>query len=197
MKILNFFPTESKSQKEPQLSLMADSSLLKDGKPFYIPDFDTQFTARPAMMVQICRLGKNIAPKFAHRYYNAVGVAVCVTAQTLFESLKSRNEPTDLATSFDGAAILSNLKTIEEPHVIDAETRFNIKVNDTIVWNFQVSESNVAIDNLISNVSRYFTLKIGDYILIGIPNMESITLYRDMHITATINGESILSMHVK
>lgn len=197
MKILNILPSADSHSEMPQISLMADSSLLKDGKPFFIPDFDTLFTARPAMVVQICRLGKNIAPKFAHRYYNAIGLGVCVTAKNLFDSLKAANESTALAISFDGSAILSDMKMLEEPHSIAADTHFSISVNGTELWNFNATQSKVNIENLIANISRYYTLKIGDYLLIGIPEIAPHPLMRDMHITGTINGENLLSMHIK
>lgn len=197
MKILNIFPHIEDSDKMPQISLMADSSLLKDGKPFFIPDFDSAFTARPAMVVQICRLGKNIAPKFAHRYYNAIGVAVCVTAQTLYDTLKANNECTDLATSFDGSVILSDLKLLDEPHTISPDTHFTVNVDDATVWDFTSSKSSVIIDELIAGISRYYTMKIGDYLLLGIPGENPLQLQRDMLISATIDGEIAMSMHIK
>ena len=197
MKILNIISDSEDSAKLPGLSLMADSSLLKDGKPFFIPDFDTLFTARPAMVVQICRLGKNIAPKFAHRYYNAIGVAVCVTAQNLYDSLKAANESTALATSFDGSAILSNMKALDEPHSVAASTHFCISIDGNAIWDFNAAQSHTDIDNIIGRISRYYTLKIGDYLLIGIPGANPVPLRRDMHITGSIDDENLLSMHVK
>ena len=75
---------------EPTIFMKSDSSLLKDGKPFFIPDFSSEIHYETELVVKIDRLGKNIAERFAHRYYSEVTVGIDFTARDLQRRLREQ-----------------------------------------------------------------------------------------------------------
>ena len=90
----------------PRIWLKADSALLTHGKPMFKPDFTQELSAAPYLALRISRMGKSIPARFAHRYYDAVGVAVDFTAEDVLRQLRSEGEPWDMAKSFDGSVCL-------------------------------------------------------------------------------------------
>ena len=92
--------------EEPVIFTKADSSLLRDGKPFFLPDDLGRIEYETELVVRICRLGKSIPVRFAHRYYDAVTVGVDFTARELQRRLRAEGKPWDLCKSFDGAAVV-------------------------------------------------------------------------------------------
>lgn len=179
------------------VSLLADSALLKDGKPFFIPDFSDRFTAIPALVIHINRLGKNIARKFAHRYYDAVGIGVCITAEPLYDSLLQKGLPADIAFSFDGAAILGDFLDVGQFQVEAEIAEAHFEVGGNLQWQFKISDLYVYVDSLIEYLSKFYTMKIGDYLYITHPQAQHLVLERDMHLTGGINAVSLLSMRIK
>lgn len=105
--------TINNTPSQPQVFLMADSSLLKDGKPLFLPDFAEKFIARPVFIVRINRLGKNIAKRFASRYYDAVTVGLCVEALG-FKHSNTIAGCDSVVNAFDGAAVLGDFIPVEE-----------------------------------------------------------------------------------
>ena len=92
--------------KEPVIFLKPDSAILKDGKPFFIPDFSNEVHYETEVVVRICRLGKNIAPRFAHRYYDAVTVGIDFTARDLQRKFREAGNPWELCKGFDNSAAI-------------------------------------------------------------------------------------------
>ena len=182
------------SQQEdglPGIYLMCDSSLLKDGKPFFVPDFADSFVAYPTIVVQICRLGKNIARRFAHRYYDKMTVGLSVEAVGMNDRFAGGGCGA-LNRAFDGAAILGDM--IDAP----AEPTVEYAVTEAGCECFAGSTAMLrhGIDELIEHVSRYMTLKIGDYIFVSRPQ-EGVPLRIGMQIAATIAGQEVLRVKVK
>ena len=98
---------------EPTIFMKSDSSLLKDGKPFFIPDFSSEIHYETEIVVKIDRLGKNIAERFAHRYYNEVTVGIDFTARDLQNKLRAQGLPWEISKAFDNSAVLGTFVPLE------------------------------------------------------------------------------------
>jgi len=180
--------------ERPTIYLMADSSLLKDGKPFFIPDFAERFVAHPSLVVRINRLGKNISRKFAKRYYDAVTVGLCVKAEGVKEKFHDEN-PGALAVAFDGAAILGDFQEIGDSIDVNA-IGYKLFVDGNEVAAARTQDMTLDIDGLIEYISKYFTLKIGDILFTGY-NEAQIELKINSHIEGLLDGERRLDFKVK
>jgi 2-keto-4-pentenoate hydratase/2-oxohepta-3-ene-1,7-dioic acid hydratase in catechol pathway len=100
--------------KEPVIFLKPDSALLKDGKPFFIPDFSERVEYETELVVRICRLGKNIAPRYAYRYYDAVTVGIDFTARDLQSRFRANGLPWELCKGFDSSAAIGDFVPISK-----------------------------------------------------------------------------------
>lgn len=177
----------------PGIFLMADSSILKDGKPFFIPDFSSDFEATTALAYRVCRLGKNISKKFAHRYYDAVTLGLNLTAQDIKEKLLAAGQPTDFATSFDGAAIMGDFMPIEQ---YNGEINYSLQVNDQEICTNTSANMIYDIDSIIEYISRFYTLKIGDIIFTG-SGSKSFKIDFNQEFKGYLNGNKILNFKTK
>jgi len=145
-----------------------DSALLKDNKPFFLPDFSKEIHHEIELVVKISRLGKNIEAKFAHRYYDEIGLGIDFTARDLQRQLIEKGLPWEKAKAFDSSAVLG--KFIPKDELGDlGHILFSLKKNGEVV---QSGDSQLMIfpfDTIIEHVSKYVTLKIGDLIYTGTP----------------------------
>ncbi len=153
---------------EPVFFMKPDSALLKDNKPFFLPDFSKEIHHEIELVVKISRLGKNIEARFAHRYYEEIGLGIDFTARDLQRQLIEKGLPWEKAKAFDSSAVLGKFMTKEElgdpGHIL-----FSLHRNGEVV---QSGDSQLMIfpfDAIIENVSKYVTLKIGDLIYTGTP----------------------------
>lgn len=153
---------------EPVFFMKPDSALLKDNKPFFLPDFSKEIHHEIELVVKICRLGKNIEAKFAHRYYDEIGLGIDFTARDLQRQLIEKGLPWEKAKAFDSSAVLG--KFIPKVEMGDlGHILFSLKRNGEVV---QSGDSQLMIfpfDTIIEHVSKYLTLKIGDLIYTGTP----------------------------
>lgn len=154
---------------EPVIFMKPDSALLRNNEPFYIPDFSKDVHYECELIVRINRLGKNIETRFANRYYDELGLGIDFTARDLQNQLKDKGLPWEKAKAFDRSAVISSefIPTSELPDL--NAIRFQLKKNGETVQNGDSSFMLFPIDELISQVSKYFTLKIGDLIYTGTP----------------------------
>ena len=153
---------------EPVFFMKPDSALLKDNKPFFLPDFSKEIHHEIELVIKISRLGKNIEARFAHRYYEEIGLGIDFTARDLQRQLIEKGLPWEKAKAFDSSAVLGKFMTKEElgdpGHIL-----FSLHKNGEVV---QSGDSQLMIfpfDAIIENVSKYVTLKIGDLIYTGTP----------------------------
>lgn len=179
------------NEPRPEVVMMTDSSLLKAGKPFFVPDFADRFMARPYMVLRIGRLGKNIAKRFAWRYIDGVTLGFAVEAQGLHEQFAD-DGPGAVANAFDGAAILGDFitpeKVLTDPFVVTVNGELYLQCIRGLLF--------ILIENMIEYVSRYFTLKIGDLIYVcGVG--PDIQLQQESTVTAAINGNEVIHFKVK
>ena len=169
--------------QEPVIFMKPDSALLKDSKPFFIPDFCEQVDYETEMVVRICRLGKNISERFAHRYYDAVTVgierfahryydAVTVgidfTARDLQRKFRAEGKPWELCKGFDSSAAIGDWVPVEKLGDIQ-KLNFHLNIDGKTVQQGNTADMLFSVDQIIAYVSRFCTLKIGDLLFTGTP----------------------------
>lgn len=154
--------------KQPVIFMKPDTALLKENKPFFIPDFSNEIHYETEVVVKICRLGKNIAPKFAHRYYDELTVGIDFTARDVQRDLKEKGLPWEIAKAFDNSAALG--KFVPKEQFEDVQNiNFGLDINDERRQQGNTCDMIYGIDDIVAYISRYFTLKIGDLIFTGTP----------------------------
>ena len=159
---------QNEKPTDPVVFLKPDTAILLKKQPFFIPDFSDDVHYEVEVLVKINRVGKHIDKKFAHKYYNEIGLGIDFTARDLQGKLKGKGLPWEKAKSFDGAAVIGNWMDKNELADVD-NIGFSLKKNDIIVQNGNTSHMLWKINELIEYVSKYFTLKIGDIIFTGTP----------------------------
>ena len=152
----------------PVLFLKPETSLIHKKQPFFIPSFSNEIHHEIEIIVKINRLGKSIATKYSHKYYDKIGLGIDFTARDLQLKLKNKGMPWEKSKAFDGSALVGcwvNKNEIEDLDNID----FYLKKNEKIVQRGNTSNMLWKIDELVSEISNFFTLKIGDIIFTGTP----------------------------
>lgn len=159
---------ENNKPKEPVLFLKPDSSIILNNKPFFIPDFSQNIHYELELIIKISRLGKHIQEKFSHKYYDFIGLGIDFTARDLQSDLKSKGLPWEKSKAFDGSCFIS--KWINKSEFNDVNNlNFNLNKNGKTVQKTNSKLMLWKIDELISYISTFFTLKIGDVIFTGTP----------------------------
>ena len=159
---------ENNKPKEPVLFLKPDSSIILNNKPFFIPDFSQNIHYELELIIKISRLGKHIEEKFSHKYYDFIGLGIDFTARDLQSDLKSKGLPWEKSKAFDGSCFIS--KWINKSEFNDVNNlNFNLNKNGKTVQKTNSKLMLWKIDELISYISTFFTLKIGDVIFTGTP----------------------------
>lgn len=153
---------------EPVLFLKPDSAILPKHNPFYIPEFTQDLHYEVEIIVRINRLGKYIATRFAHKYYDEIGLGIDFTARDLQNKLKDKGLPWEKAKAFDGSAVIGEF--VSKTNFVDVQNiSFSLYKNENKVQSGNTSLMLWKIDELIAHISEYFTLKIGDIIFTGTP----------------------------
>ncbi|OXB00021.1 fumarylacetoacetate hydrolase family protein [Flavobacterium pectinovorum] len=153
---------------EPVIFMKPDSAVLLKQYPFVIPEFSEEIHHEIEIIVKINKVGKYIEPKFAHKYYDEISVGIDFTARDLQAKLKEKGLPWEKAKAFDGSAIIGDF--LPKTDFISMENlSFELTNNAKTVQKGNTSHMLWKIDELISYVSQFFTLKIGDIIFTGTP----------------------------
>ena len=181
--------------EEPVVFLKADSSLLKDKKPFFLPEELGQVDYETELVVRICRLGKSIPQRFAHRYYDAVTCGIDFTARDLQRKCREKGPPWTLCKGFDGAAVIGEWVPVEKFRDIQA-IHFHLDINGTTVQEGCTSDMLYGVDELIAYISQWFTLKTGDLIYTGTP-MGVGPVHIDDHLEGWLEERKVLEFNVK
>jgi acylpyruvate hydrolase len=156
---------------EPLFFLKPDSAILAHRHPFYLPDWSQEIHYEVELLVRISKLGKSIAPEFAHRYYDAISLGIDFTARDIQAEVKAKGHPWEKAKAFDGSAVISrewlpldsNQKGVLNKH-------FRLERNGEVVQQGKSKDMLFDIDQLIAYVSKFMTLKLGDVIFTGTPS---------------------------
>ncbi|CAI8336955.1 MAG: fumarylacetoacetate hydrolase family protein [Flavobacteriaceae bacterium] len=155
--------------KDPVIFLKTDTSIILKNQPFFIPNFSNDVHHEVELLVKIKKVGKHIDSKFSHKYYDQVSLGIDFTARDLQSELKSKGLPWEKAKAFDGSALIGKWvdKTkFQNIHNLD----FSLELNENVVQKGNSSLMLWNIDEIISYVSQFFTLKIGDVIFTGTPS---------------------------
>ncbi|MFT4973108.1 MAG: 2-keto-4-pentenoate hydratase/2-oxohepta-3-ene-1,7-dioic acid hydratase in catechol pathway [Saprospiraceae bacterium] len=159
---------QNERPEEPVVFMKPDSAVLLKQHPFVIPEFSEDVHHELEIIVKISKVGKYIEPRFSHKYYDEISVGIDFTARDLQSKLKGKGLPWEKAKAFDGSAVIGDFLPKEQFSSLENIT-FELTNNDKSV---QIGDSSLmlwSIDELISYVSQYFTLKIGDVIFTGTP----------------------------
>jgi len=160
---------ENERPKNPVVFIKADSAILPKEQDFYLPPFSNNVHHEVELLVKITKVGKHIAKEFAHKYYDEVSLGIDFTARDVQDELKSKGLPWEKAKSFDGSAVIG--KWVSKSKYKDLnDLNFSLKRNNEVVQSASSELMLWKIDELISYVSQFFTLKKGDIIFSGTPS---------------------------
>lgn len=159
---------ENERPSAPVVFLKPDTSVLLKKQPFFIPHFSKQVQHEVELLIKITKVGKHIDKKFAHKYYDEIGLGIDFTARDLQQQLKQKGLPWEKAKAFDGSAVIGKFVSKNQFESLDTIS-FSLKKNDQVVQQGNSSQMLWKFDELIEYISKYFTLKIGDVIFTGTP----------------------------
>lgn len=181
--------------KEPVIFSKPESAVIRENKPFFIPDFAERFDYETELVVRINRLGKNIPERFAHRYYDEVTLGIDFTARDMQEKLRKEGLPWELCKAFDGSAAIGEfIPKTELPPVKDIH--FHLDIEGETVQRGHTADMIHSVDSLIAYVSQFFTLKTGDLIFTGTPAGVG-PVNEGMHLNAYIEDRKVLEQRIK
>ncbi len=153
--------------EHPVIFMKPETALLKDNKPFFLPDFSSRIEYETEVVLRISKMGKNISEKFADRYFDAVGLGIDFTARDLQGEFKQKGIPWEICKAFDNSAPVSQFIPKEEVDVRNLD--FSLKLNGEEVQRGNTCDMIFSVDKIIAYVSQFFTLKTGDLIFTGTP----------------------------
>lgn len=154
--------------EKPVIFLKPDTAVLKDNRDFYYPDFSKAIHHEVEVVLRICKEGKHIGSKFAHTYYDAIGLGIDFTARDIQQQHKEKSLPWELAKAFDGSAPVSNLldkHTFGDVYNLD----FRLDKNGETVQTGNTKDLIFSFEDILVFVSQYITLRKGDLVFTGTP----------------------------
>lgn len=152
----------------PVFFLKPDTSLIRNNNPFFYPEFTNDLQYELEIVLRVNRLGRNISEKFAHRYFNEIGLGIDFTARDLQRLCKDKGMPWEMSKAFDGSAPISDFVTKDQFENLN-NIQFKLELNEKVVQNGNTSELIFNFDKIISYVSKFITLRTGDLIFTGTP----------------------------
>ena len=179
----------------PVIFLKPDTSIILKNQPFFIPDFSSEINYEVEIILKICKLGKHIENKYAHKYFNQIGLGIDFTARDTQNELKSNGLPWEKAKAFDGSALVGSW--FDKTKFQDLRNlNFSLNKNGKSVQIGNTSQMMWNFDELISEISKYFTLKIGDIIFTGTPSGVG-KVNKGDNLEGFIEGKSSFVINVK
>ena len=186
---------QNEKPTEPVVFLKPDSAILLKQHPFVIPEFSDDVHHEIEIIVKINKVGKYIEPKFAHKYYEEIGLGIDFTARDVKSKLKEKGLPWEKAKAFDHSAVIGSF-TSKKNYTSLENINFELKSNGTTVQEGNTSLMLWKIDELIAYVSQYFTLKIGDIIFTGTPKGVAKVTEGDV-LEGFIEGKSMFKIQIR
>lgn len=186
---------QNERPSEPVVFMKPDSAILLKQHPFVIPEFSSEIHHEIELIVKINKVGKYIEPKFAHKYYDEISVGIDFTARDLQNELKSKGLPWEKAKAFDGSAVIGEFLPKTQFNSLENLT-FGLTNNNITVQTGNTKNMLWKIDELISYVSQYFTLKIGDIIFTGSPEGVAAVQSEDV-LEGFLEGNKLISIQIK
>lgn len=182
--------------QEPVLFMKPDTALLKDGKPFFLPPFSERVEYETELVVRISRLGKNVAPRFAHRYYDAVTVGIDFTARDLQARLRAEGSPWEISKGFDGSAVIGDFVPVEELTGGVQDQHFSLRIGGKEVQRGHTADMIFPVDEIIAYISQFYTLRMGDLLFTGTPEGVGPVAIGD-HLQGFLGERQLLDFHVR
>ncbi|NNC86173.1 MAG: fumarylacetoacetate hydrolase family protein [Bacteroidia bacterium] len=180
---------------EPVIFIKPDTALLPKKNPFFYPSFSKDVHYEVELVIKINKMGKKIQPQFAHKYYNEVSVGIDFTARDVQKQLKEKGLPWEKAKAFDSSAPVGSFVSLSKFKSID-NISFSLKLNGELKQEGNTSNMLFKVNELISYVSSFVTLKKGDLLFTGTPEGVGPVAIND-HLEAFIEDEQLLSFNVK
>ena len=179
----------------PVIFIKPDSSIILKNQPFFIPDYSNEIHYEAEVILKICKLGKSIDKKFANRYYNKISLGIDFTARDLQNELKTMGLPWEKSKAFDGSALIGDwidkneFKNCNDLNFLLKKNGNDMQVGNTsnMLWSF---------DELISEISKFFTLKIGDVIFTGTPYRVNKVVENDVF-EGFIENKNVFKINIK
>ncbi|HSV77313.1 MAG TPA: fumarylacetoacetate hydrolase family protein [Bacteroidales bacterium] len=181
--------------ENPVFFMKPETALIKPGMPFFHPDFSSEIHYEVELVLRISKLGRHIQPKFAHTYYSEIGVGIDFTARDLQRACRQEGLPWEIAKAFDGSGPVSSfvpLRSLQSP----GDIRFSLKKNGDLVQHGRSTDLIFGFDALISYVSSFVTLKIGDLLFTGTPAGVGKVQVGD-HLEAFLEDKKMLDIRIK
>jgi 2-keto-4-pentenoate hydratase/2-oxohepta-3-ene-1,7-dioic acid hydratase in catechol pathway len=179
----------------PVFFLKPDSAILKNNKPFFLPDFSEEIDYEAEIVIKISKLGKGIAARYAHRYFDELTIGIDLTARDLQRKQIASGLPWEISKSFDGAAPLGKFIPVSSVKNIN-KIDFKLEINNKIVQKSCTSDMIFGIGEIISYISDFFTLKTGDLIFTGTPSGVG-PVKRNDNLVAYIGDRPLLDFMIK
>lgn len=187
---------QNETPSEPVLFLKPETALLPKNHPFYYPDHTEDLHFEVELVIRICKLGKHIDEKFAHKYYKKIGIGIDFTARDVQKACKEKGLPWEKAKAFDHSAPMGK-KFIELQNLANPDSiNFELHKNGEVVQSGDSAMMRYNFDQIIAHASKYFTLKIGDLIMTGTPAGVGKVKIGDT-LEAFIEGEKLLHLTIK
>lgn len=180
--------------ENPVVFLKPDSAILAKKMPFFIPSFSNDIHYEVEVLIKINKVGKYIDAKFAHKYYDEIGLGIDFTARDIQANCKEKGLPWEKAKAFDGSAVIGNFYSKDEFDLTNLD--FQLLKNEVVVQNGNTKAMLWKIDELIAYVSQYFTLKKGDIIFTGTPSGVGKVSENDI-LVGTIENKEAFRIKVK
>jgi acylpyruvate hydrolase len=181
--------------ENPVFFMKPQTALILDNRPFFYPSFSSSIHHEVELVIKINRLGRHIDEKFAHRYYDQIGIGIDFTARDLQEKCKTKGLPWEIAKAFDGSAPLGSFISLSQT-AYPGNITFHLDINGTTVQQGNSHDMIFSFDRLISYISGFITLKIGDLIFTGTPAGVGPVKLGD-RLQAWIDGRMLLDFHVR
>jgi len=179
----------------PVIFLKPDTAVLKDNKPFYIPEFSSDIHYELEVVLKVCKEGKHIAEKFAGNYFDEIGLGIDFTARDIQTVHKEKGLPWELAKAFDNSAAISHF--IPKDQIADLkDLQFELKINNETRQNGNTKNVLFSFEKIIAFVSQYITLKKGDLIFTGTPEGVG-QVHQGDKLEAWMAGEQFLNFDIK
>jgi 2-keto-4-pentenoate hydratase/2-oxohepta-3-ene-1,7-dioic acid hydratase in catechol pathway len=180
---------------EPVIFTKPDTAIIRNNAPFYYPDFSTDIHYEVELVLRICKEGKNIEPRFAPKYYDAIGIGIDFTARDLQQKAKEKGLPWDIAKGFNGSAPISDIFLPVGNFDVN-NINFSLTIDGELKQQGNTSLMLFNFDFIISYVSKFFTLRTGDLIFTGTPKGVGPVKVGNV-LSASIENEKLLEFSIK
>jgi acylpyruvate hydrolase len=180
---------------EPLFFMKPDTALIPKNLPFFIPDFSKNIHHEIEIVIQICKVGKHIQQKFAHTYFDSIGLGIDFTARDVQDICRQKGHPWEIAKAFDFSAPVSKffpLSDFENIHALP----FRLEKNGATAQEGNTSDMIFSFEHIISHISKYITLKTGDLIFTGTPSGVGPVAINDI-LTGYLNDKKVFQLKVK